>query len=260
MQLGDDVAAVVTGGASGLGRATVLALRKAGTRVAVFDLNAEAGKAFADECGATFVQADVSSTASIDEAFATARAAQGQERILVNCAGIGKSAKVVSRDRETGEIRRYPVDMFQKILDVNTVGSFRCLSAAAAGMLTIEPAASGERGVIINTGSVAASDGQVGQAAYSASKGALVGMTLPIARDLSSEGIRVNTILPGIFDTPIMSGVSDKVRAGLEGSIPFPPRFGDPAEYASLVMEIIRNTYINAECFRLDGGVRMGFR
>ncbi len=255
MHLGSDIAAVVTGGASGLGRATATALREAGVKVTILDLN-EAGRDVGAEIGATFASVDVLDEASVDAAFDAARAVNGQERILVNCAGGGNAAKTVSRDRTTGEIRRFPSDKFAWLLMLNTVGTFRCLTKAASGMVTLEPI-DGERGVIVNTASAAAQDGQMGQAAYSASKAAVVGMTLPIARDLSSEGIRVNTIMPGIFDTPLMMGAPDTVKAALAASVPFPKRFGAPAEYASLVLEMVRNTYLNGETVRLDGAIRM---
>lgn len=254
------LAAVVTGGASGLGEATARALASLGVKVAIFDLNADKGNAVAAEIGGTFCPVNVTSDASVDEGFAKARAAHGQERILVNCAGTGNAIKTAGRDRKTGEIKAFPMDAFELIIQINLIGTFRCLSKSAAGMLAVEPLPSGERGVIINTASVAAQDGQMGQAAYSASKGGVVGMTLPIARDLGAEGIRINTILPGIFNTPLMNAAPDNVKQALAASIPFPGRFGHPAEYASLALEMIRNPYFNAEHVRLDGGIRMGLR
>jgi len=256
MQLDSSVSAIVTGAASGLGLATARALAEAGVKVAIFDINETAGEAAAAEIGGTFCKADVMSEESLDAAFEKARAAHGQERILVNCAGIGASAKTVSRDKTTGEIRQFPGDKFAFVLMLNTVGTFRCITRAAAGMLTLDPV-DGERGAIVNTASAAATDGQIGQAAYSASKAAIVGMTLPIARDLSGDGIRVNTIMPGIFDTPLMMGAPQNVRDVLAGSVPFPKRFGQPPEYASLVLEMLRNGYFNGETVRLDGAIRM---
>jgi NAD(P)-dependent dehydrogenase (short-subunit alcohol dehydrogenase family) len=260
MKLDSTVAAVVTGAASGLGAATARALAAHGVKVAIFDLQEEKGKAMAEEIGGIFCEADVTSDESIDAAFAKARAAHGQERILVNCAGIGNAMKTVSRDKQTGEIRHFPLDAFNFVIQINLVGTFRCIAKSAAGMLTLDPMDDGERGVIVNTASVAAEDGQMGQAAYSASKGGVVGMTLPIARDLNSEGIRVNTILPGIFNTPLMNAAPDNVKAALAASVPFPKRLGNPAEYASLALEMCRNSYFNGESVRLDGAIRMAPR
>jgi NAD(P)-dependent dehydrogenase (short-subunit alcohol dehydrogenase family) len=254
------LSAVVTGGASGLGAATARALIGAGAKVALFDLNEGLGESLAKEIGGIFCHVDVTSDESVDGGFARARAAHGQERILVNCAGIGKSAKTVSRDKQTGEIRTYPMETFNRIIQVNLLGTFRCICRSAAGMITLDPMKDGERGAIVSTASVAAEDGQMGQAAYSASKGGIVGMTLPIARDFMSDGIRVNTILPGIFDTPLMMGASDHVKSALAASVPFPKRFGHPVEYASLALELLRNSYFNGEDVRLDGGIRMAPR
>jgi NAD(P)-dependent dehydrogenase (short-subunit alcohol dehydrogenase family) len=259
MKLDSSVSAVVTGGASGLGAATTRALAAAGVKVAVFDLNAEGGEAIAAEIGGVFCQVDVLSDESVEAAFAKARAAHGQERILVNCAGGGNAIKTAGRDRKTGEIRTFPSDKFAWVLMLNTVGTFRCITRAAAGMMTLEPI-DGERGVIVNTASAAAQDGQAGQAAYAASKAAVVGMTLPIARDLASEGIRINTIMPGIFNTPLMMGAPQELKDSLAGSVPFPKRFGEPSEFASLTLEMIRNGYFNGETVRLDGAIRMGPR
>jgi NAD(P)-dependent dehydrogenase (short-subunit alcohol dehydrogenase family) len=253
-------AAVVTGGASGLGAATARALAKEGVKVAIFDMNAEKGEAVAAEIGGVFCNVNVTSDDSVDAGFAKARAAHGQERILINCAGTGNAAKTASRSKETGEIKHFPLDAFNMIIQINLVGTFRCIAKSAAGMLTLEPMADGERGAIVNTASVAAEDGQMGQAAYSASKGGVVGMTLPIARDLAGEGIRVNTILPGIFDTPLMQGAPDNVKATLAASVPFPKRLGNPEEYASLALEMCRNNYFNGEDVRIDGAIRMAPR
>jgi NAD(P)-dependent dehydrogenase (short-subunit alcohol dehydrogenase family) len=252
-------AAVVTGGASGLGKATSDALARAGARVAIFDMNEQLGESVAGLLGAIFCNVDVTSDASVDAGFAKARAVHGQERILINCAGTGKSFKTASRSRDTGEIRHFPVESFENTVKVNLIGTFRCIAKSAAGMLTLEPMACGERGVIVNTASVAAEDGQPGQASYSASKGGIVSMTLTIARDLAGEGIRINTILPGIFATPPMLAVPDCVRNNLERSVPFPKRMGAPEEYASLALEMCRNVYLNGEDVRLDGAIRMGF-
>jgi NAD(P)-dependent dehydrogenase (short-subunit alcohol dehydrogenase family) len=260
MRLSSDVSAVVTGGASGLGKATVAALRANGVKVAIFDRDEERGRETARELDAVFCKVDVTRDDSVDEGFAAARKQIGQERILVNCAGVGSAMKTASRAKDTGEIRHFPLEIFNLTVQINLVGTFRCVAKSAAGMLTLDPLEDGERGAMVMTASVAAEDGQVGQAAYSASKGGVVGMTLPIARDLSSEGIRINTILPGTFETPLMLGASEKVRQGLAASVPFPKRLGHPEEYASLALEMIRNTYFNGEDVRLDGAIRMGLR
>ena len=259
MELQGEVA-VVTGGASGLGEATARALSKAGAKVAIFDLNSERGVAVAKELNGIFCSVDVTDDTSCDEAFAKARSALGQERVLVNCAGTLAASKTASRNRKTGEIHHFPLDAFERVIRINLIGTFRCIAKSAAGMLTLEAQPSGDRGVIINTASIAAEDGQMGQAAYSASKGGVVGMTLPIARDLAAESIRVNTILPGIFDTAMMRGAPETVREALAAQIPFPARFGAAEEYASLALEMIRNSYFNGEDVRLDGAVRMGAR
>jgi NAD(P)-dependent dehydrogenase (short-subunit alcohol dehydrogenase family) len=260
MILDSSVAAIVTGGASGLGLATVRALRAHGVKVAIFDMNEDKGRAAAAETGSVFVNVNVTSDDSVEAGFAAARAANGQERILVNCAGTGNAVKTASRDKNTGEIKHFPLDAFAMIIQINLIGTFRCIAKSAAGMLTLEPQADGDRGAIVNTASVAAEDGQIGQAAYSASKGGVVGMTLPIARDLSGEGIRINTILPGIFDTPLLAGAPQNVRDALGASVPFPKRLGAPDEYASLAIEMIRNGYFNGEDVRLDGAIRMAPR
>ena len=260
MKLNSSVAAVVTGGASGLGEATVRALAGQGVKVAIFDMNDAKGEAVASEVGGVFCKCNVTSDEEVDAAFAKARAAHGQERILINCAGTGNAAKTAGRDRKTGEIKHFPLDAFNFIIQINLVGTFRCIAKSAQGMLSLEPGVDGERGAIVNTASVAAQDGQIGQAAYSASKGGVVGMTLPIARDLMSEGIRVNTILPGIFDTPLMMGAPQNVRDALAASVPFPKRLGRDEEYASLALEMIRNSYFNGEDVRLDGAIRMAPR
>lgn len=254
------MAAVVTGGASGLGAATARALAEAGAKVALFDMNEAKAAEVAAEIGGLACQVDVRSDASVDAGFAKARAAFGQERILVNCAGIGNAIKTASRDKTSGAIKHFPLDAFDFVIQVNLVGTFRCIAKSAAGMLTLERLEDGFRGAIVNTASVAAEDGQIGQAAYSASKGGVVGMTLPIARDLAGDGVRVNTILPGVFLTPMMQAAPDHVRDGLAASVPFPKRLGLAEEYASLAMEMIRNNYFNGEDVRLDGAIRMGMR
>jgi NAD(P)-dependent dehydrogenase (short-subunit alcohol dehydrogenase family) len=260
LKIDQTIAAVVTGGASGLGEATARALAARGAKVALFDLNAERGESVAAEIGGVFCKVDVSDEGSVEAGFAAARAAHGQERVLVNCAGIGTVGKITRRDKETGEISHLPVSLFVKTLTVNTVGSFICMAKAAAGMMTADPLEDGERGVMVSTASVAAVDGQIGQVAYSASKGAIVAMTLPVARDLMSEGIRVNAILPGIFNTPLLAGLPEKAQESLALQVPFPKRLGRPEEYAELVVQMVENGYFNAEHVRLDGGIRMGPR
>lgn len=265
MKLDSTIAAVVTGGASGLGEATARALAAKGVKVAIFDLQAEKGEAVAAELGGIFCAVNVTSDESVDAGFAKARAAHGQERILVNCAGTGNAAKTASRSKEDGSIKHFPLDAFGRIIQINLVGTFRCIAKSAAGMLTLEPlkdenGETGERGAMVNTASVAAEDGQMGQAAYSASKGGVVGMTLPIARDLMSEGIRVNTILPGIFNTPLMNGAPQPVKDALAASVPFPKRLGHPHEYAQVALTMIECGYFNGEDVRVDGAIRMAPR
>ena len=260
MELNQSIAAVVTGGASGLGEATSRALAKAGVKVAIFDLQKDKGEKVAAEIGGIFCEVNVTSDESVAEGFRKARAAHGQERVLVNCAGTGNAAKTASRDRKTGEIRFFQAKDFDRIIQINLVGTFRCIAQSAAGMLTLEPLAGGERGAIVNTASVAAQDGQIGQAAYTASKAGINGVTLVVARDLAQEGIRCNTIMPGLFDTPLLQGAPDNVKQALGAQVPFPPRLGNPVEYASLALEMIRNGYFNGECVRLDGAIRMAPR
>lgn len=257
MKLGPDIAAIVTGGASGLGAATARLLAGRGGRVAIFDLNEEAGSALAREIGGHFSRVDVTSDEQVDAGLAAARAALGQERVLVNCAGTGNAFKTASLDKATGAPKHFPTDAFERLIRINLGGTFRCIAKSAAGMLTLPPLEDGERGAIVNTASVAAHDGQVGQAAYAASKAAIVGMTLPIARDLMNDGIRVNTILPGIFDTPLMQGLPEHVKAALAASVPFPRRLGRPEEFAAAVEALICTTYFNGESLRLDGAIRM---
>lgn len=252
--------AIVTGGASGLGEATARALAAEGVKVALFDLNPERGEAVAAEIGGVFCEADITSDASVEAAFAKARAAIGQERILVNCAGRGNSFKTAGRNKETGAIEQFPIDAFEKIILLNIVGTFRCITRAAAGMMTLDPLEDGERGAIVNTASVAAEDGQMGQAAYASSKAAIVGLTLPVARDLMREGIRVNAILPGIFNTPLFATAKPHVKEALAATVPFPKRLGEAHEFASLALEMCRNSYFNGEDVRLDGALRMGPR
>jgi NAD(P)-dependent dehydrogenase (short-subunit alcohol dehydrogenase family) len=257
MQLGPDIAAIVTGGASGLGGATARRLVGQGVKVALFDLNVERGEALAREIGAAFYRVDVTKDEDVDRGLHHAREVHGQERILVNCAGTGNAFKTASLDKATGMPKHFPMAEFEKVVQINLLGTFRCIAKSAAGMLALAPLADGERGAIVNTASVAAQDGQSGQAAYAASKAGIAGMTLPIARDLMNDGIRVNTILPGIFDTPLLQGAPEHVKAGLAASVPFPKRLGHPDEFAAVVEMLLRTVYMNGESIRLDGAIRM---
>lgn len=260
MQLSTNIAAVITGGASGLGAATARRLAAGGVKVALFDLNVEQGETLAAELGGVFCRVDVTSDADVDAGLAKARAVHGQERILVNCAGTGNAFKTASIDKTTGEPKHFPITAFEKIVQINLIGTFRCIAKSAAGMLTLDPLEDGERGVIVNTASVAAQDGQVGQAAYAASKAGITGLALPVARDLMNDGIRVNTILPGIFDTPLMMATPDNIKAALAASVPFPKRFGRTGEFAAVVETIVTTVYLNGESIRLDGAIRMSPR
>ena len=255
MEMWTGQTALVTGGASGLGAATAKALSAAGLKVALFDLNEEAGTALAADLGGIFHKVDVSDPDSVTDGLAAVRATMGAPRVLVNCAGIGPAMKTVSR----GE----PHDPapFAKTIQVNLIGTFNCASQAAAGMVAADPMApDGARGVIINTASVAAYDGQIGQVAYAASKGGVVGMTLPMARDLADKGVRVVTIAPGLFLTPLLESLPEDVQASLGAQVPFPSRLGDPSEYGKLVCHILDNPMLNGEVIRLDGAIRMAPR
>jgi NAD(P)-dependent dehydrogenase (short-subunit alcohol dehydrogenase family) len=250
----------VTGAASGLGEATARELARRGAKIAVFDRNAERGERVANDVGGIFCEVDITSDDAVRAAFDKARAAHGQERILVNCAGVANAAKTVARDKETRAAKLYPMQQFELAIQINLIGTFRCISNAAFGMVDLEPLADGEKGVIVNTASVAAEDGQIGQAAYSASKGGVLAMALPIARDLMNEGIRVNTILPGVFKTPMVAMMPANVQDALGAQVPFPKRLGQPEEYAQLACFLIENSYMNAAAVRLDGGIRMAPR
>lgn len=253
-------AAVVTGAASGLGEATARELARRGARVAVFDRDLERGQAVASEIGGIFCEVDVTSDEKVAAAFAKARQAHGQERILVNCAGVANAAKTVARDKETKAAKMYPIQQFELAIQINLIGTFRCIAHGAYGMVDLDPLDDGEKAVIIDTASVAAEDGQIGQAAYSASKGGVLAMALPIARDLMNEGIRVNTILPGVFKTPMVAMMPPNVQDALGAQVPFPKRLGQPEEYARLACFLIENRYMNAAAVRLDGGIRMAPR
>ncbi len=257
MKIDSSIAAVVTGGASGLGEASARALAAQGAKVAIFDMNEERGEAVAKDIGGTFCKVDVSHEASVDAGFARARAAHGQERVLVCCAGIGTIGKTVKRDRESGAISHLPVGLFMKTIQVNLLGTFQCVAKSATGMMTLDGLEDGERGAMVVTSSVAADDGQIGQVAYAASKAAVKGMTLPIARDFMQEGIRINAIQPGIFATPLLAGLPEKAQESLAAAVPFPKRLGNPEEYAKLVVMMVETGYFNGESVRLDGAIRM---
>jgi len=247
--------AIITGGASGLGASTAEALTKAGLKVAIFDLNEELGEAKAAELGGTFHRVDVSDAANVSAAMDAVVAQSGVPRVMVNCAGIGPAAKTVSRGAP------HDAALFAKVIGINLIGSFICASEAAARMVGAEPMApDGARGVIINTASVAAYEGQVGQVAYAASKGGIVGMTLPMARDLADKGVRVCSVAPGLFLTPLLQGLPQEVRISLGAQVPFPSRLGNPAEFGKLVCHIVDNPMLNGEVIRLDGAIRMAPR
>ncbi|MBS3650830.1 3-hydroxyacyl-CoA dehydrogenase [Pseudaminobacter sp. 19-2017] len=243
--------AIVTGGGSGLGEATARLLSERGAHVAVLDLALERAEQVAREIGGAAVQCDVASAESAEAAIARASEALGPARILVNCAGIAIGMKTVGKDGP------HAFDLFRKVVEINLLGTFNMIRLFADQASKLEPLHGGERGVIVNTASVAAFDGQIGQAAYSASKGGVVGMTLPIARDLARSGIRVMTIAPGIFRTPMMAGMPQEVQESLGAAVPFPPRLGEPSEYAALVVHIVENQMLNGETIRLDGAIRM---
>lgn len=246
-----DTAAIVTGGASGLGEATARHFRALGAQVTLLDRDAERGQAVAAEIGAHFAATDVTDEASVAAAIAQAKAAMGRITVAVNCAGIATGAKTLGRDGP------HPLDAFRRTVDINLVGTFNVGRLAAAEMAANAPGDDGARGVIVNTASIAAFDGQKGQAAYAASKGGIVGLTLPMARDLAREGIRVMAIAPGIFATPMMRGLPGDVQDSLAAEVTFPKRLGDPDEYARLARFIVECGYLNGEVIRLDGALRM---
>ncbi len=245
--------ALVTGGASGLGAATSRRLAKAGAHVVVLDLNTELGTSFAEEIGGTFAHGDVTDPAAVEAALDLA-VAQGPLRALVHCAGKGGTVRLVNRDGTPGDL-----DLYRQLIDINLVGTFNCLRLAAARMATNEPV-DGERGVCVLTASVAAWEGQVGQIPYASAKAGVVGMTLVAARDLANKGIRVNSIAPGVFDTPILARFSQEIRDGLGAQVPHPSRLGQPDEFAMLAQQVVENPYLNGETIRLDGAIRMSPR
>ena len=258
MKLDASIAALVTGGASGLGEATARHLAGFGVKVGVLDLNAERGERVAREIGGMFHTCDVTDDFSVDAALAAIRAKHGIERVLVNCAGIVAGKRTVSKDRTTGTLIAHDLASFTKVISINLIGSYRMIAKSSVAMASLAPVTDdGGRGVIVNTASVAAEDGQVGQAAYSASKGGVVGLTLPVARDLAGYGIRVASIMPGIFHTPMFDQITEEYRASLAAQVPFPQRLGRPAEYAAMVETICRNDMLNGTAIRLDGAIRM---
>ena len=243
--------AIVTGGGSGLGEATARALAAKGAKVALFDIGIERAQTVAAELGGIAVKCDVSSAEAAEAAIAEVADKLGTPRILVNCAGIAIAMKT------TGKDGAHPLDLYRKVIEVNLIGTFNMIRLFAARVEQSEPVEGGERGVIVNTASVAAYDGQIGQAAYSSSKGGVVGMTLPVARDLARSGIRVMTIAPGIFRTPMLAGLPEDAQKSLGQQVPFPSRLGDPAEYGALASHIVENQMLNGEVIRLDGAIRM---
>jgi NAD(P)-dependent dehydrogenase (short-subunit alcohol dehydrogenase family) len=247
----DGAVALVTGGGSGLGAATARALAGHGARVAVLDVNVERGQAVANEIGGHFARCDVADPVSATEALSSSRAALGMPAILVNCAGIGTAARVVGREGPM------PLDAFERVVRVNLIGTFNMIRLAAAEMSVAPPGPGGGRGVIVSTASVAAFEGQIGQAAYAASKGGIAALTLPVARELARFGIRVLTIAPGLFKTPLLAELPPETQAALASAIPYPARLGEPEEFAQLAIAMIENDYLNGEIVRLDGALRM---
>jgi len=260
MKIEANISAVVTGGASGLGRATAEALAAAGVKVAIFDVNEVKGAEVAQAIGGIFCKVDITSEESSVEGFVKARAAHGQERILVHCAMTSRRGKTLAWDKAAGRLKRLPTADYEYGVQGTLVASYRLASLSAEGMATLEPLEDGERGSIILTASVAAQDGQIGQVIYASAKAGVNGLVLPMARDLSDIGIRVNSIMPGIFSTPLMLGATPQVLNSLSASVPFPKRLGKPDEFASLAMELVRNGYFNGQCIRLDGAIRMAPR
>ena len=260
MKIDNTIAAVVTGGASGLGRASAIALAAAGAKVAIFDVNAAAGEKVAAEVGGLFCKVDITSEESAVAGFERARSAHGQERVLVHCAMTSRRGKTLSFDKETRGYKRTSTEDYAYGVNGILVASYRMASLSALGMAGLAPLEDGERGVITLTASVAAQDAQIGQVIYGSAKAGVNGLVLPMARDLMDVGIRVNSIMPGIFATPLMLGAPQNVLDSLAASVPFPKRLGKPEEFASLVLELTRNTYFNGQCLRLDGAIRMAHR
>jgi len=260
MQFDSNTSAVVTGGASGLGRATAEALAAAGVKVAIFDINEANGTEVAKAIGGLFCKVDINNEDSVVEGFAKARAAHGQERILVHCAMTSRRGKTLAFDKAAGKLKRLPTSEYEAGVQGVLIASYRVASLSAEGMANLPQLEDGERGSITLTASVAAQDGQIGQIIYGSAKAGVNGLVLPMARDLSDIGIRVNSIMPGIFATPLMLGATPQVLNSLSASVPFPKRLGKPEEFASLALELARNSYFNGQCIRLDGAIRMAPR
>ena len=260
MLIDNSISAVVTGGASGLGKATAQALAKSGVRVAIFDINEAAGEAIASDIGGVFCKVDILSEDSVVAGFERARAAHGQERLTVHCAMAARRGKTLSFDKASGGYKRTSTEDYAFGVQGILVASYRIASLSALGMSSLKPLEDGERGAITLTASVAAQDAQIGQVIYGSAKAGVNGLVLPMARDLMDLGIRVNSIMPGIFATPLMLGAAQPVLDSLAASVPFPKRLGRPEEFASLALELARNTYFNGQCIRLDGGIRMAPR
>jgi len=260
MRIDSTTAAVVTGGASGLGKASAEALAAAGAKVAVFDVNAEKGEEVARAIGGVFCNVDITSEDSVVAGFAKAREAHGQERICVHCAMTSRRGKTLAFDKEAGKLKRLSTEDYEYGVQGILVASYRIASLSAEGMAALDPLEDGERGCITLTASVAAQDAQIGQVTYGSAKAGVNGLVLPLARDLMDLGIRVNAIMPGIFATPLMLGAKQNVLDSLAASVPFPKRLGKPEEFASLVLELVRNGYFNGQAIRLDGAIRMAPR
>lgn len=260
MKIDSTTAAVVTGGASGLGRATAEALAAAGVKVAIFDINEALGEEVAEAIGGIFCRVDITDEQSVVDGYAKARAAHGQERICVHCAMTSRRGKTLAFDKESRTFRRTPTEDYAFGVQGILVASYRIASIAAEGMADLPEMEDGERGAIVLTASVAAEDAQIGQVIYGSAKAGVNGLVLPMARDLMDLGIRVNSIMPGVFGTPLLGNMNPAVKASLEASVPFPKRLGKAAEYASLAMEMIRNSYFNGQAVRLDGAIRMAPR
>ena len=260
MKIDSTVSAVVTGGASGLGRATAEALAASGVKVAIFDINDALGDEVAASIGGLFVHVDITDEQSVLDGYAKARAAHGQERVCVHCAMTSRRGKTLAYDKESGGYRRTPTADYAFGVEGILTASYRVASISAEGMASLPEMEDGERGAIVLTASVAAQDGQIGQVIYGSAKAGVNGLVLPMARDLMDLGIRVNSIMPGVFGTPLLNNMNPKVKESLEASVPFPKRLGKAEEYASLAMEMVRNTYFNGQAVRLDGAIRMAPR
>jgi len=260
MKIDSTISAVVTGGASGLGRATAEALAASGVKVTIFDINDALGEEVAASIGGLFVHVDITDEQSVLDGYAKARAAHGQERVCVHCAMTSRRGKTLAYDKESGGYRRTPTADYAFGVEGILTASYRVASISAEGMAGLPEMEDGERGAIVLTASVAAQDGQIGQVIYGSAKAGVNGLVLPMARDLMDLGIRVNSIMPGVFGTPLLNNMNPKVKESLEASVPFPKRLGKAEEYASLAMEMVRNTYFNGQAVRLDGAIRMAPR